>query len=192
MSERLGILGGTFDPVHVGHVLLARAILERLPLDRVLFVPAAAPPHKSGALAPAADRWEMVRLAIDGLDGFEASPVELRRQGPSYTVDTLRQLRADHPGGELFLIVGADNVPDLATWYDPEGIFALATVVAGTRAGPPAVGPLAARVRRVDTPAYDISSTEVRRRLREGLSVRYLVPEAVEGYLRDRCLYLPA
>lgn len=191
MTERLGILGGTFDPVHCGHILLARAIQERLPLDRVLFVPAAAPPHKSGVLAPPPDRWEMVRRAVDGLDGFEACPIELARQGPSYTVDTLRQLRAEHPHGELFLIIGADNVYDMATWYDPEGILALATVVAGTRADAPAGGALAARVVRVDTPTFDISSTEIRRRLRAGLPVRYLVPEAVERYLREHRLYLP-
>lgn len=201
MAERLGVLGGTFDPIHTGHVLLARSVLERLPLDRVLFVPAATPPHKDRAdVASAAHRLEMVKLAIARLKGFEACSLELDRQGPSYTVDTLRQLRALHPGSELFLLVGADNVGDMATWHDPQGILELATVVAGAR-GPSAaaasldasasvVAALSARILRVDTPVFEISSTEVRRRLRQGLPIRYLVPEGVERYLRAHRLYL--
>jgi nicotinate-nucleotide adenylyltransferase len=189
-AGRLGVLGGTFDPIHSGHLLLARGILERLSLDRVLFVPAADPPHKSGTHAGADHRLAMVRLAVDGLPDFAVSTVEMERDGPSYTVDTLRQLRAEYGDSELFLIIGADNVSDLPTWVDPEGILALATVVAGSRAVSAAGdGPLAGRIERVDTPAFDISSTEIRRRRAAGLSLRCLVPDAVERYILDHHLY---
>ena len=135
--QRLGIVGGTFDPIHIGHVLLALFVLERLSLDRMLFVPAADPPHKEARpdTAPAEDRWSMVQLAIDGLPHFQASRVELDRPGKSYTVDTLRQLRADHPDCDLHLIIGEDNIAQLSTWHDPQGILDLCTVVAGSRQG---------------------------------------------------------
>ena len=191
MARRIGILGGTFDPIHSGHVLLARFVLEALTLDRVLFIPAADPPHKSAGVTPAAHRVDMVHLAVDGLDRFAVSRIELEREGPSYTVDTLRQLRRLHPEDELFLIIGADNVSDMATWYDPEGILEQATVVAGTRLGVGADvdAALAARIRRVDTPVFDVSSTRVRQRVRAGLSIRCLVPDAVERYILDHHLY---
>lgn len=194
MAERLGILGGTFDPIHCGHVLLARFVLERLSLDRILFVPAAEPPHKSDVLAPAEHRWQMVCLALHGMPHFEASPVELERHGPSYSVDTLRQLRDEHPGSELYLIIGTDNVSEMATWHDPEGILALATVVAGARpaAGVIGDGAIADRIQRLDTPTFDISSTEIRHRVHRGMPVRYLVPEAVERYLDEHRLYQPS
>lgn len=191
MPARLGILGGTFDPIHSGHVLLAQAVRERLSLDRVLFVPAADPPHKEDHVASAAHRLEMVRLAIDGLDGFEVSRAELDRAGPSYTVDTVRQLGARFPDNELFLIIGADNIADLSSWHDPEGILELATVVSGTRADTagPGTGPFADRIQRLPTPTYDISSTDIRHRLLQGLPIRCLVPEAVERYVAQHGLY---
>lgn len=191
MAERLGILGGTFDPVHCGHLLLARYVLEALRLDRVLFVPAAAPPHKSEVPTPPGHRWRMVRAAVEGHDRLEASDLELRRPGVSYTVDTLRRLRDERPHDERFLIIGADNVPELDGWHDPEGILELATVVAGTRVEAEALpaGAFSNRVERVDTPVFDISSTEIRRRVRAGLPVRCLVPEAVERYIADHGLY---
>lgn len=191
MGERLGILGGTFDPVHCGHLLLARHVLEALHLDRVLFVPAAEPPHKSEVPTPPEHRWRMVCAAVEGHHRLEASDLELRRPGVSYTVDTLRRLRDEGPADERFLIIGADNVPELESWHDPEGILALATVIAGTRveSGALPAGALADRVERVDTPVFDISSTEIRRRVRAGLPVRCLVPEAVEGYIADHGLY---
>ena len=191
MAERLGILGGTFDPVHCGHLLLARYVLEALALDRVLFVPAAEPPHKTEVLTPSGHRWRMVCAAVEGHDGLEASDLELRRPGVSYTVDTLRRLRDESPNDERFLIVGADNVPELDGWHDPEGILELATVVAGTRVEAEALpaGAFSDRVERVDTPVFDISSTEIRRRVRADLPVRCLVPEAVERYIADHGLY---
>ncbi len=191
MAERLGILGGTFDPVHCGHLLLARYVLEALALDRVLFVPAAEPPHKGEVPTPSEHRWRMVCAAVEGHDRLEASDLELRRPGVSYTVDTLRRLRDERPHDERFLIIGADNVPELDGWHDPEGILELATVVAGTRVEAEALpaGAFSDRVERVDTPVFDISSTKIRRRVRAGLPVRCLVPEAVERYIADHGLY---
>ncbi len=186
-------MGGTFDPIHVGHVLLALAAMERLPLDRVLFVPAADPPHKDGrtGMAPAADRCAMVELAIAGFPGFALSRLELERPGKSYTVDTLRQLRDAWPGWDLVLIIGDDNVAQLPSWYDPHGILSLCTVVAGSRiaADPERHGPLAGQVRFLDTPVHQISSTAIRLRLRHGQTVRYLVPDPVLEYMRARGLY---
>lgn len=191
--RRLGIVGGTFDPIHTGHVLLALFALERLPLDRVLFVPAAYPPHKESRpdTAPAEDRWAMVQMAIDGLPHFQASRVELDRPGKSYTVDTLRQLRDDYPDYDLHLIIGEDNVSQLSTWYDPRGILELCTVVAGSRvtADLDADSALARHIVALDTPLFQISSTEIRQRLDADLPVRYLLPESVETYIRDRKLY---
>ena len=194
MGERLGILGGTFDPVHCGHLLLARYVLEALDLDRVLFVPAAEPPHKSEIPTPPEHRWRMVRAAVEGHDRLEASDLELRRPGVSYTVDTLRRLRDEGPDDERFLIIGADNVPELESWHDPEGILALATVIAGSRVEAEALpdGAFSDRVERVDTPVFDISSTEIRRRVRAGLPVRCLVPDAVDRYIADHGLYGPS
>jgi nicotinate-nucleotide adenylyltransferase len=191
--RRLGVLGGTFDPIHIGHVLLAQFVRERLELDLVLFVPAADPPHKEERrdLAAAADRWAMVELAIEGLPGCRGSRLELDRPGKSYTVDTLQELRRLHPESELYLIIGTDNAPQLPTWYDLQGILALCTVVAGSRLteGAPDLGPLASRLRRVETPVIQVSSTEVRRRVESGLPIRYLVPDKVEAYIRQRGLY---
>lgn len=195
MAERLGILGGTFDPVHVGHVLLAQSVREQLDLRRVVFVPAADPPHKTDLVASADHRVEMVRLAVDQLDGFEVSCVELERAGPSYTVDTLRWFRQHHPDSELYLIIGADNIAEMATWYSPEAIFDLATVVSGSRDESLDRLPAAAmtdfgnRIRRVPTPTYDISSTTIRQRLQLNLPIRFMVPEAVEQYLANHGLY---
>ena len=174
--RRLGILGGTFDPIHCGHVLLAQFVCEQIPLDAVLFIPAADPPHKgeTDERAPAEDRWAMVELAIEDMPAFGASRLELERQGKSYTFDTLRQLHAQYAGGEFYLIIGADNVAQLHTWHRPEGILDLCTIVAGSRltaaAGLDTV--LAERMVVVDTPVVQFSSTEIRRRLAQGKPIR--------------------
>lgn len=190
---KLGLMGGTFDPIHCGHVLLAQFVREALALDRVLFVPAADPPHKDSRRlgAGAEDRWRMVELAIAGLPAFEASRLELDRPGKSYTVDTLRLLRRAHPEAALYLLIGADNVPLMDTWYDPEGIFELCTVVAGARSGASAGGDpgLMQRVWRVETPLFEFSSTQIRDRQRRGMPIRYLVPGPVEEYIRQKGLY---
>jgi nicotinate-nucleotide adenylyltransferase len=189
--QRLGVLGGTFDPIHTGHVLLAQFARERLGLDQVLFVPAADPPHKGQCAAPAEDRWAMVELAIEGFPSFAASRLELERPGKSYTIDTLRHLRQVHPEARLYLIIGADNVAPFSTWHNPRGILELCTVVAGTRLSPrEETDPKLERALvQIDTPVVQISSTQVRQRLSQGLPIRYLVPEKVEEYLRRRGLY---
>lgn len=189
--QRLGVLGGTFDPIHIGHVLLAQFAGERLGLDRVLFVPAADPPHKGQCAAAAEDRWAMVELGIQGFPSFAASRLELERPGKSYTIDTLRYLRQAHPETQLYLIIGADNVAPLSTWNNPRGILELCTVVAGTRLSPreEADPELEKHLVLIDTPVVQCSSTQIRQRLSQGLPIRYLVPEKVEEYIRRRGLY---
>lgn len=191
--QHLGIMGGTFDPIHIGHVLLALFALEKIPLDRVLFVPSADPPHKERRpdMASAADRWAMVELAIAGFPYFRASRLELERPGKSYTYDTLRQLRAAHPDTRLYLIIGEDNVAQLSTWHNPQGILELCTVVAGSRVTSPLTADpkLAQQIVSLDSPIFQVSSTEIRQRLAQKRPIRYLVPEAVEAYIRRRGLY---
>ncbi len=182
---RLGILGGSFDPVHHGHLILARAAREELALDSVLLVPAALSPHKAGtAPASAADRLEMLRLATGDEPGFECSGIELARPAPSYTVDTLRELAAARRGAELVLLIGADNVEKFPAWREADVIPRLADIVVLDRgAGAPHhAWPV---VRRL----VDISSTDIRRRVAQGLSIRYLTPEPVCGYISAKGLY---
>lgn len=189
--QRLGVLGGTFDPIHSGHVLLAQFAGEKLGLDRVLFIPAADPPHKGKCAASAEDRWAMVELAIEGFPSFAASRLELERPGKSYTVDTLRNLHQTHPETQLYLIIGADNVAPFSTWHNPQGILDLCTVVAGTRLSPreEADPELGKSLVTIETPVVQFSSTQVRQRLNQGLPIRYLVPEKVEEYIRRQGLY---
>jgi len=192
---RVGVLGGTFDPVHVGHVLLAVFMRELVPLDQVVFMPAAVPPHKAQrpGMATAQDRWEMVRRAIGPVEGLVASRLELDRPGPSYTVDTLALLKASHPQWRLFLVIGEDNLDQISSWHRPDQILSRCTVVAGTRsmeARQSGEGvSWGQRIRRVATPGFDVSSTQIRERVRRGRSIRYLVPEEVEQYIRRHGLY---
>jgi nicotinate-nucleotide adenylyltransferase len=195
---RTAVFGGSFNPIHYGHLLLADEVLEALTLDRVLFVPAAMPPHKSPAhLAPAADRYEMVRSAIGGRPGFEVSDVELRRAGPSYTVDTLAELGI--PRGDLFLIVGSETFLDLLTWREPRRIATLARLVVVPRVGS-AFDPDGAAAQKVvreigqeplivRATSLPISASDLRRRVREGRSTAYRLPDAVAAYIRARRLY---
>jgi nicotinate-nucleotide adenylyltransferase len=180
---RVGVFGGTFDPPHTGHLVVAQEVHLRLGLDRVLWVPAAVPPHKRGQrITPAALRLEMVAAAIAGDDRFQLSDLEVRRDGPSYTVDTLRALREASPDDELFLILGADQLAELDSWREPDQLRRLATLVGFARAGdePPEIE--GARI--VEVPRLDISSTEIRRRLAAGEPIDYLVPAAVRALLQ--------
>lgn len=199
---RLGILGGTFDPVHVGHLALAEAARTAFDLDRVLFIPAAVPPHKpGGAVAAAEDRLAMVRRAVDAAPYFAVSEVELERQGPSYTVDTLADLQQRHPDAELYFITGADEVLALDTWHEPQRLLQLARFIAATRPGfdlsrlaqmESRLGPVArGRLLPLEWLELGLSSTDLRRLLSEGRSVRYLVPELVVEYIEERRLYRP-
>jgi nicotinate-nucleotide adenylyltransferase len=187
---RLGLLGGTFDPPHLGHLIVASAAFESLELDRILFIPAAAPPHKLGSVVASAEqRLEMVRRAITGDPRFAVDDLELRRPGASYTVDTLRALREREPGVELFFLVGADQVRELHTWRDPEEVSRLACLAVLSRGGDQI--PSAGRYRTlpVAVPRIDIAATEIRRKVAAGESIRYLVPEAVREYIEGEGLY---
>ena len=181
---RLGVFGGTFDPVHVGHLVIASAALEELPLDRVLFVPARRSPLKErGPVAGEADRLAMLEAAIAGDPRLGVSRVELERDGPSYTVETLEALRDQ---GELFLILGGDAYAEFERWRNPERIRGLATIVVAARPGAPNTP---RDVRVLDAPLLDISSRELRARAARGRSLRYLVPEAALRYIEERGLY---
>lgn len=185
----VGVFGGSFDPVHLGHLIVAEAAADALALAQVRFVPARAQPFKAGrhAASPEA-RLAMLHLGLEGNPRFAADDCELRRAAPSYTVDTLRTLHDARPGDRLFLLVGADAAADLPHWRDPERIAELATVVVLTRPGEARPGHRFV-TRRLDVPAIDISATAVRARCRRGDSIRYLVPEAVRRYIADRGLY---
>jgi len=185
---RIGILGGSFDPIHHGHLILARAAKEELRLDRVLFIPANKSPHKTDSRpATAEDRLKMVELAIAGEEGFGASDIELRRPAPSYTVDTIRELRNSHPQDEFVLLIGADNVATFETWREPDEIRRLARIAVLDRAGSAAAHdwPVVQRL-------VDVSSTDIRSRVAAGRSIRYLTPDAVCDYIHGHRLYRPA
>jgi nicotinate-nucleotide adenylyltransferase len=207
------VFGGSFNPIHFGHLLVADDVCETLGLDRVLLVPAAQPPHKPlTELAPAADRYRMTELAVRGHPRFEVSDVEVTRSGPSYTVDTLTALR---PRGRLHLIIGSETFLDLLNWKDPGRVVALARLVVIPRNGmdfDPET-PAAVKVLRelalpgfvpaaVDVPdgaaplllyaaSLPISGSDLRRRAREGRSLAFRMPDAVAAYLRDHHLYRP-
>lgn len=181
----LGILGGSFDPVHHGHLILARAAREELGLDRILFIPANLSPHKTGTRpATGADRLAMIRIAIANESGFEASDIELRRPPPSFTVDTLRELHADTPDAGLVLLIGADNVEKFPTWREADAIAGLARIAVLERiaGSPPHPWPV---VRRI----VDISSTDIRGRVAAGIGIRYLTPDGVCDYIAAQNLY---
>ncbi|MFI5046128.1 MAG: nicotinate-nucleotide adenylyltransferase [Acidimicrobiia bacterium] len=189
-AERVGVLGGTFDPVHVAHLVVAAYTRTALELDRVLLVVAGDPWQKRGSVvASAADRLALARLAVDGVEGVEASALEVDRLGPSVTADTLEELQDG--ARELFLILGADTVANMGTWRRLDDTRHLATVVVVERSGdaraePPGPGWV---VERVAVPRLDVSSTDIRRRLAAGLPVDGLVPAAVLHAIRARGLY---
>lgn len=198
---RIGILGGSFDPIHVGHLILAEQSREQARLDEVWLIPSAVAPHKrSGPTASGKQRLEMVQLAISGNESFRASNRELERGDVSYTVDTLRLLVARHPDHEWFLIVGGDSAAQLDTWREPAEVCRLATPLIYARPGGTddlsAIKRLVSSARlieiqsqRIVGPLIDLSSTLVRERLAQQRSIRYLVPRAVEKYIETQGLY---
>lgn len=194
---RLGILGGTFDPAHRGHVALARAAIGCGELDRLLVIPARTPPHKDAAAAPAEDRLEMCRLAFFEVAQAEVSDLEIRRLGPSFTVDTLEAITRSDPAAELHLILGWDAARLLRGWHEPDRVLALARLIVFPRPGVPGpsagdlgaagIDPKRATVCAPGTPAVD--ATEVRRRAARGEPLTGLVPDAVAAYIVERGLY---
>lgn len=176
--DRIGVFGGTFDPPHVGHRIVALDVVERLPLDRLIIVPAARPPHRD-AILPGDVRLALVRRAFAGEPRLEVSDVEFRRDGPSYTVDTLERIAAAHPGDRLFLVLGSDQYKGLSGWRSPERIVQMADLAVLRRAGGTIVADERFPFRPVDVTRVDLSSTEVRRRLAAGRSIRYLVPDVI-------------
>jgi nicotinate-nucleotide adenylyltransferase len=197
---RLGIYGGTFDPIHLGHLILAEQCREACGLDRVWFVVASRPPHKLGAKRSAVHhRVEMTRLAIAGHPAFEVSEIETSRAGPSYSVDTLAQIREQRPEDELFFLIGGDSLVDLPTWREPGRIASMATIVVANRPGadvePPPTslfGSDARPLRFVSIPPIGVASQDLRARLSEGRSIRYMTPRSVEAYIEAHKLYREA
>ncbi len=206
MSEVIALFGGSFNPIHIGHLIAARSVAEQIGAIRLIFIPSANPPHKTNAdLADAADRLEMTRLAAAGEPGWEVADCELRRSGPSYTIDTVLHFRRQFgDSARLCWIIGADTLPELVGWYRVEELVERCRIVTAARPGweRPDLDVLrarltAAQVERLaadvlDTPRIDIAATDIRRRVREGRSIRYLVPDAVAEYIRARRLYLSA
>jgi len=197
--RRIGVLGGTFDPPHIGHLWLASLAADALNLDRVLFMPAAQPPHKGGRLiSRSTDRLLMTRLAINPNPAFELTALEMERPGPSYTIDSVAELRRLHPDTELFLVMAADSLAQIDTWREPDRLLDEIEWVVGPRPGssPPdrsglkdRFGDRAPRIHLLDGPSLDVSSSEIRRRVAAGHTIRYLVPRDVEELIIDRDLY---
>jgi nicotinate-nucleotide adenylyltransferase len=189
---KLGVFGGTFDPPHIGHLVLAESAREQLALDMVLWIPAGDPWRKQEQLVTAANhRVQMVKLAIEGNPAFELKTVEVEREGPSYTVETLQTIEDEHAGARLFLLLGEDALADMPNWRSPEEIARLSTVaVAGRGQGRAPVASLAGqRPITIEMPAIDVSSTAIREKATAGQSIRYQVPAAVERYIQDHRLY---
>lgn len=198
-SKGFGILGGTFDPIHWGHLQMAKSVYERMHLEQIMFVPAYVAPHKVGLdIAPAKDRFIMTELAVEAYKNFTVSDIELCRSGVSYTIDTLKELHRLYPDKKLYFIIGADSVVQLHTWNNIEEMMDLTTFVAAGRPGyddvmEEVVKHLGEKARKhilfLDTPEYDISSTEIRTRIQQNLSLDGMVPKVVEQYIFEHNLY---
>jgi nicotinate-nucleotide adenylyltransferase len=189
---RIGLFGGTFDPIHVGHLVAAVNVRHELNLDRLLLVVANQPWQKEGmrSITPAEDRFAMVEAAVGGVSGLEAARIEIDRGGPSYTADTVSEIAASEPDASLFVVVGADVADVLDTWERGEVIAGLATLVVVNRPGAVRTAPLPAwRVVEVEVPALEVSSTDLRARAADGRPLDYLVPESVVQTIRTRSLY---
>ena len=188
---KLGIYGGSFDPVHVGHLLVAQAAIEELGLDRLFFIPAAHSPFKpENHAAPAALRLQLLRLALAGKSNCEVDEQEIQRGGVSYTVDTLRGYADKFPGAQLFYLIGADNAAKLNEWRDPAALAKLAEFVAVPRPGDTtAVFPAPFRGRALKGFPFGVSSSEIRTRVKAGLPIDHLVPAAVAGAIREAGIY---
>lgn len=197
---RLGIAGGTFDPIHMGHLIMAEVARQECGLDKVLFIPTGNPPHKAGyTVTPAAYRYEMVRMAIIDNPYFEISDIEVKREGFTYTVDTLMELRRIYPANvEFFFIIGGDTLPEIKGWREASRVVKCCHFVVYGRPGYDLAEEeirflkeeMGASIYTVDGPLLGISSTDIRDRIRQGKSIRYLVPAPVEEYIYKNRLYM--
>jgi nicotinate-nucleotide adenylyltransferase len=188
--QALGILGGTFDPPHIGHLLLAQSAYEQLGLDKVIFIPAAVQPFKLGReMLPAIVRYRLLELAVGGDERFAISDIEIKRQGISYTIDTIKELKTIYPETKLWLIIGSDIISDISAWKEPDKIFASCSVAMALRSDVKPYGPDADKIKQFEMPPVGISSTDIRRNIKEGRSIKYLVPEAVERHIYQNHLY---
>ncbi|MFA5089705.1 MAG: nicotinate-nucleotide adenylyltransferase [Candidatus Omnitrophota bacterium] len=186
---RIGILGGTFNPVHIGHLILAEETREKLSLDRIVFVPACLPPHKDQSdIASGGDRYAMLKMAIQGNPYFSVSDAEIRRKGHSYTIDTIKEFKGLYPQDELYFITGSDLLKYLDDWKDLNEIIGMVRFLVATRPGYP-LEEIPNYIATVAIRAVDISAFEIRQAIKENKSFRYLVPEAVFNYITQKRLY---
>ncbi len=192
MARKIGIWGGTFDPPHIGHLIIAQEVKEKLKLDQIFFIPAALPPHKKKIkISPSLARLQMINLAVKDNPDFRVLDLELKRKGASYTVDTLRDLTRRYPGTQFFLILGEDNLNYIQSWKDLHEIFSLAKVIFVPRPGFKN-NKAKSRLKKgvfLKLRGIDISSTEVRERIKKGKSIRYIVPDEVQKYIKKKGLY---
>lgn len=191
MAARRGVMGGTFDPIHVGHLVTAEEALHQFALDEVVFIPTGRPWMKEHqVVAPAEDRYRMTEIGIATEPRFRVSRIEVDRGGATYTVDTLRALRDEDPSADLWFITGADAMREIVEWKEPDALFDLAHFIAATRPGTDAsaLGDHPG-VSIMQIPALAISSTDIRRRVHAGRPIRFLVPAGVEDYIEDKGLY---
>jgi nicotinate-nucleotide adenylyltransferase len=190
----VGLFGGTFDPPHIGHLLVAERARELLELDRLVLVPSGISPHKRDRqLTPSGDRLAMVRIAVAGVAQMDVSDLEVKRGGISYSIETVQEIQRQHAGSRLTLIIGMDNAVDFGTWKDPEGILGIARVAVLTRPGyapPDRNDPFVRRMQICSVPEIDIASRDIRRRVREGRSIHWMVTPEVEEYIHRHGLYL--
>jgi nicotinate-nucleotide adenylyltransferase len=192
---RLGLFGGSFDPIHLGHLVLAESCRIACALDQVWFVVTASPPHKLGRQrASVAHRLEMARIAVAGNPAFDVSEIEAHNDSPSYSYQTVERLQLERPDDQLFFLIGADSLADLPTWRHPDRLARSATILVVNRPGAevpqlPQLGPEAKPLQLVESPLIGISSTDLRHRAAHGQSIRYLVPRGVQAYIEAHHLY---
>ena len=191
--KKLGVLGGTFDPIHMGHLVLAEQAREQFELDQIIFIPSASPPHKTEQeLSLAIHRFEMTKLSLEGNRYFSVSDIELKRKGLSYTVETLRELKGLYKDSEIYFLTGSDVLDEITIWKDPEEIYKLAKIVIAVRPGFNKFDPedhFAQKSIIAKITGVDISSTQIREKVRNGESIKYLVPSKVEEYIKKKNLY---
>jgi len=201
-KKSLGIMGGTFDPIHYGHLVTAEGVRHQFRLEKVIFVPTGKPPHKDREITNPYDRLAMTRLAVASNPHFEVSDIEVKKTEVSYTIDTIKQMRELYPSSRLYFITGADAILEILTWRNIEKLLSMCCFIAATRPGynlqnlEQKLKGLPERFMRkifsIVVPALAISSTDIRERVREGRPIKYLLPETVERYIKEHGLYNPA